>query len=167
MSPKCEWTNMDATSSAYAEGEEVPQHEWCERMATSISCVPFVGNLTCDLHKCRCAKALDKARSVVDGPMSAIEILTRDRDEWKARAEAHLDGVLRASADLAALQAKVAMYNDADRVSFGEEICVEGCTVWDYTSGSKERNGGRTFTVYPSHDEAIAKAFELSKAGSK
>lgn len=59
MSPKCEWTNMDATSSAYAEGEEVPQHEWCERMATTISCVPCVGNLTCDLHKCRCAKPIE------------------------------------------------------------------------------------------------------------
>ena len=63
---------------------------------------------------------------------------------------------------LAVAERKLAMYEAADQVSFGENICVEGCTVWDYSSGSKERNGGRNFTVYPSHDAAVAKAFELS-----
>ena len=97
----------------------------------------------------------------------AVQRIIRERDALRAELQQCAATIVAYIEEATALRAKVAMYNDADQVSFGEDICVEGCTVWDYSSGSKERNGGRTFTVYPSHDAAVAKAFELSNAGGK
>ena len=94
---RCQWyddTYDDATSPG-------PMPETCDADAKWISCVPNIITLTCDAHKCRCARPISDA---VHAPPA--EVFSRDikwRREQYERAAARIAALEAEKAELVAL----------------------------------------------------------------
>ena len=89
----CQWSDDDPWVDYSLDGDATPPppREVCAAVATHRGCQPFTGAVTCEAHKCRCARPIGEApiRKVQE-----VDVADRRAARWKALAKVlHADEI--------------------------------------------------------------------------